>query len=390
MSAPKTVRVRVHEILGPHPVDLEIPLRELNDDHDRLFADIRSHPARGRMLQDLTCQHRRPDPIWLVVAALGPLRWSLRHWPCSGLGGGHKVRGRRAGMSDEHKRQEDYAQRCANDHPRGRGVLEKSLARGTISDVAMYVDDTPVATSEIQLAAEHISDIRRRDTAVVNKGIDPLWFGHTDSRPNWAAEVAWLGANRLEHMRPGGWTVASGHRAIDRWERCGPGADMPCPFQPAGRWCRGVHPVWAPRGGPVDDLIARVLDRDLRRVDVGGRVIVASPADVEAWADHHGDDPSVVAARLAKKARAVDLAAGKQVSHLVRDSAARGIDVPVEDPRQQDTPAAEQPAGAAPPLALFPLGTVDPTTCQWRGCRATRERGYALCRYHRLDVQHPA
>lgn len=384
MTDAKVVQVRVHEILGTEPIDHAISLHGLSDEHDQLLSKIRRHPRRAAMAQDLTCAHLRPEPIMLVVAYLGPRHWSLRHWPRSGLHGGHEVKTRRSGMGDEHKRQEDYTQRCANDHPGGSGVLERSVARGTISDVVMRVNGATIATSEIQLADEHVANIRRRDTAVVNNGIDPLWFGHTDARPGWAPEVAWLGTNRVEHMRPGGWTVASGRRAVE-WERCSPSMPL-CDGVTRSGWCGKRHPVWRPRGGTVDDLIGQVLDRQLRRYDVGQQVIVAAPADVEAWADFYGTDPVDAAARAAAAARKRELAQGKHVTHRpyrpdrpvppVETAASTGEQRPIAEP------AAE--------LTLFPLGTVEPTTCSQRGCHAIRERGYSLCRWHRLDAQHHA
>ena len=119
MSTPKTVRVRVHELYG-QPRDITIDCRSLSDDDDQMLAEIHSKHGGRKVLQDLTCGPLTTHPVWLVV-----VDWSrqsadtpyvLRHWPGSGLKGKHYV-SRRARMSDEHKRQEEYVQRCASEHP---------------------------------------------------------------------------------------------------------------------------------------------------------------------------------------------------------------------------------------------------------------------------------
>jgi hypothetical protein len=324
MAAPKgqpEVRISVHRLFGePRDFTLSYPL---SAEHDEMLAKIHREHGGRQIVQDLTCAAH--GVIWLVVADIpdqrrghGARRWSLRHWPGSGLGGGHYVTRRGRRMSDEHKQWRDYAWRCADDHPKASAVKERSVARGTQSDVAMFgVDGQPVATAELQLSDETETNVFRRDTAVVNRGISPFWFGRTDARPNWAKRVAWLGANRLEHMRPGGWTLASGHRGVT-WERCTPSSPMPCPFSRS--WCGRVHPMWEPRGGIVDDFIDRLLDGDLVRANIGTSVIAATPADVEAWADHFNADPTVAAARAAEAARRTEIRNGKPVLHTARQA----------------------------------------------------------------------
>lgn len=318
------VRVAVHGLFGePRELTLSYPL---SAEHDELLAEIRHRPSgRRKIVQDLTCAPLRTEPIWLVVRNIpdprrgsGARRWSLAHWPGSGLEdrAPHVV----SQMSDEHKQQAQIIARIAHDNGH-TAQLERSVAPGTRSDVAIYgPDGNPVATGEVQLCRGDEPNIIRRDAAPLRRGITPFWIGANDAQPTWWRRVGWVGANRVEHERPGGWTAARGQAVLEP-ERCTPSSRLECPDRRPGRtWCGGWHPLWEPRGGTVDDFVSRVLSRDLVRADVGNRIVFATPADVGKWADMLGADPAVAAARTATAARDAELRNGKPVLHRARQS----------------------------------------------------------------------
>jgi hypothetical protein len=61
------------------------------------------------------------------------------------------------------------------------------------------------------------------------------------------------------------------------------------------------------------------------------------------------------------------------------DGRTRGGEGGDDTPRIQ-IPEQRRPDPSNADLALFPVPTIEPTTCHHRGCKARRERGHALCR----------
>jgi hypothetical protein len=315
------VRITVHRLFGePRDFTLSYPL---DPDHHEMLATIhREFGGRrgrdGQVIED-RMHPRLPRATpgvpggWLTIASIrDPLRgvdarrWRLGHWPGSGPGG-HDVPSR---MSIDHLQSQEYVGLRIDEHGGGfRGVTEKSVAKGTVSDVVAFDrGGSPAATLEIQYSGQSDGRAVRRDRAVERAGIPAAWLGPTDSRPGWAAKVAWLGANRREGMARGSWTVASGRRAIEM-EPCRPGARQDCHF---GRnWCYDEHPLWRPRGGTVDDIVDGIIAGDLRRFDTGKGLVVATPADCQRWIDYCG------APKIARRAAAAAQreAAEKGLSH---------------------------------------------------------------------------
>lgn len=308
-KAQPDVRITVHRLFGePRDFTLGYPLPpEL---HEMLATIYREFNGRGapdgqviedRMHPRLPRATRGVPGGWLTIASIrdpdrGPTarRWRLAHWPGSKIDGRHDVPSR---MTPDHLKGQEYIGLRINEHGSGyHGVPEKSVAKGTISDVVAFDrDGAPSATFEIQYSGLASGRAVRRDKAVERAGIPATWLGSTDSRPEWADRVPWLGANRREGMARGSWTVASGRRAIEM-EPCRPGARQDC--QIGRNWCYDEHPLWQPRGGTVDDIVDGIIAGELQRFDTGKSLVIATPADCQRWIDYYRT-PKV--ARLAEK-----------------------------------------------------------------------------------------
>lgn len=325
------VRITVHRLFGePRDFTLSYPLPP---EHNEMLATIRREfgGRRGRdgqVIED-RMHPRLPRATpgspggWLTIAGIADpfrgadaRRWRLAHWPGSGLPGGHNVPSM---MSTDHLESQEYIHLRIDEHGGGfRGDTEKSVATGTRSDVVAFDSrGQAAATFEIEYKDQAVGLAVRRDRAVERAGIPATWLGKTDSRPAWAAKVAWLGTNRREDgLARGSWTLASGHRAIEM-EWCGPGSRQDCPL---GRnWCGDRHPLWRPRGGTVDNVVDGILGGSLRRFDTGKSVVVATPADCQRWIDYYGTP------RVARRVAQVDRrrAALRTVTHNDRYSEAK-------------------------------------------------------------------
>ena len=312
------VRITIHRWFGePKDFTLRYPLKPA--EHEMLKGIYEEFTGRGgkdgQVIED-RMHPRLPRAVpgrpggWLTLASIRDLnggpnarRWRLAHWRGSGPGT-HLVPAR---MSAAHLAGQEYISLRIDEHGSGyHGVPEKSVTKGTtISDVVAFDrNDNPAATFEIQYSGLVGGRAVRRDRAVERVGIPATWLGATESRPEWAEKVPWLGANRREAMSRGSWTVASGRRVFEM-EPCRPGARRACEF---GRnWCEDSHPLWVPRGGTVDAVVDGVIAGDLQRFDTGKSLIIATPADCQRWIDYY-QTPKV--ARRVKDAKHRRAAAG--------------------------------------------------------------------------------
>ncbi|SNQ46069.1 hypothetical protein FRACA_1240004 [Frankia canadensis] len=177
------------------------------------------------------------------------------------------------GVSDEHKRQQDYLQRSAEDA--GYEAVQEGRLRSSRPDVLITGGLVPVG-AEVQRSRLTKETAARRDSRTRAAGVQTMWLHGNDRPPAWSAAVPSLGTNQLPwsvvHKR-GSWTVASGVGRI---------RPRPCTLEhfgtcPAGhlRHCRGTHPKYSAEpvfgGLTVDRLAELVPERKLLSVRFRGR-----------------------------------------------------------------------------------------------------------------------
>lgn len=320
---PSDVRITLHTP-GVAPLDLTLSY-PLDRNLAALLRTIHEggtgkHTLECRMhddspaLRDLRQADGRVHGIWLYLrtnphAARGDFPLLLCHWPGSGIRGDHTVPSL---MTTEHRRRQEYI--ALRGQAAGYHVdLEKSLARGTRSDVVIVGDNTMAA--EVQQSAITLPTVLRRDRAAARAGATPAWFADT-KKPGYAFKVAHVETNERHGMHPRTWTVSTGPRRIEH-EKCRAGADRPCPN---GRnWCGDWHPIWVPMPRlTVDDVVERVPAGALVRFNTGTRqgTILTSPVDRELWLYDHPE----VAPAARRPGRRGDAEQG--VSHAYQTEAA--------------------------------------------------------------------
>jgi len=291
---PPEVRITLHTP-GVQPLDLALSypldphlaalLRTIHESGDvKHVLECRMHDdAPG--LRDFRQADGRVHGIWLYLrtnpnAAKGDFPLVLCHWPGSGIRGNHAVP---SPMTAEHRRRQEYI--ALRGQASGYHVdLEKSLARGTRSDVVIVGDTT--MTAEVQQSGITLPTVLRRDRAAARAGATPAWFADVKN-PGYAFQVAHVETNERHGMHPRMWTVSTGPRRIEQ-EKCRPGTDRPCPK--TRNWCGDWHPIWTPIPQlTVDDVVERVPAAELVRfhTGTGQGTILCSPADRDLWLQDH-------------------------------------------------------------------------------------------------------
>lgn len=239
-------------------------------------------------LRDLRDADGRVRGAWLYLARFPGTRdrLLLKHWPGGPVTGSHAVP---SPMTTEHRRRQEYV--ALRGQAAGYEVeLEKSLARGTVSDVV--VRGTAVLAAEVQQTGIALSKVIRRDQRTVTAGAAPVWF--SDLRdPHYAFRVAHVETNVRDGMSPRTWRVVTGTRQLER-ERCTPSSRWnQCPN--TGRsWCGGWHGLWVPKHGlVVDDVVEQVPAGALVRLDTGTRqgVVLVTPPDRDEWMHSYAPAP---------------------------------------------------------------------------------------------------
>lgn len=291
-APPPEVRITL-TVHGFHPLDLSLSY-PLDPQHEQLLRclheggndkgvlECRMHDDDPR-LRDLRQDDGRVHGAWLYLrtnphAASGTFDLSLCHWPNSIASGSHAVP---SPMTPEHRRRQEYV--ALRGSAAGYDVeLEKSLARGTRSDV--IVKGSEVLAAEIQQSGLSVSTVMRRDTLAAATGAVPTWFADTKNPP-WARRrrVAHIETNERRGMDPGAWTVTTGPRALEH-EKCVPGSRIDCPD---GRnWCGKYHQIWVPMTGiTVDHIVELIPDGGLVRLQTGTRqgTVLVRPQDRDEW-----------------------------------------------------------------------------------------------------------
>jgi hypothetical protein len=138
--------------------------------------------------------HIEPPPAAPVLTCLGNLepmyiyrhgtgRYFARHYP----GGNPDQHGHRiATMSDEHRRQAEYAQRAASEHGFD-ATLEKSTGKGTRLDVAVFGENN--IGFEIQRSALSRAKAKSRAAKSFTAGFATAWVTDRERDPDWADHV---------------------------------------------------------------------------------------------------------------------------------------------------------------------------------------------------------
>lgn len=295
---PRDVRVTVYL---PGMLAQDLTLRyPLHPEHDAL---LRSIYEDGRVEGVIECRMHDEDPglwdrrdtdgrvrgAWLYLrrnpyAAPNAFPLLLCHWPNSFVRGTHTVP---SPMTSEHRRRQEYIARRGS--AAGYEVaLEKSLARGTRSDVVVKGDVMTLA-AEVQQTGITLGDVLRRTDKAISVGATPTWFAD-HKNPPWAFRVPHVETNERLGMNPGTWTVATGPRMLES-ERCQPGARVNCP---RGRnWCGRTHLLWVPMlRVTVDAVVEMVPAGGLVRVvtGTGQGTILARPRDRDSWWEEHPPD----------------------------------------------------------------------------------------------------
>jgi hypothetical protein len=170
---------------------------DLADLPSGLYAEIVS--LHGRI---------EPPPAKPVLTCLGNLepmyvyrhetgRYFARHYP----GGNPDQHGHRiVTMSDEHRRQAEYAQRAASEHG-FEASLEKSTGKGTRLDVAVFGENN--IGFEIQRSALSRAKAKSRAAKSFTAGFATAWVTDRERDPDWADHVP---TARL--ITRGGWDEA--------------------------------------------------------------------------------------------------------------------------------------------------------------------------------------
>lgn len=205
---------------------------------------------------------------------------SLCHWPKTIVSGSHAVS---SPMTAEHRRRQEYIADRGSDA--GYSVeLEKSLARGTRSDVVVTGSETLAA--EVQQSHISVATLLRRDKIAVAVGAVPAWIADA-KLPPWGFRVAHVETNERFGMNRGQWTVSTGPRTIEH-EKCRPGARIKCPN---GRnWCGKYHLTWVPMQGlTIDHIVEQVPGGGLVRLRTGTKqgTILTRPEDRAMWLNEH-------------------------------------------------------------------------------------------------------
>lgn len=291
-SAPQPdIHITLHSDTGPprditfsYPLDpgYEGLLRGIRDNGNRPgLIECRMHD-NDPTLADLRSADGRLHGAWLGVAKWpnSDTRLALRHWPSGPVAGlpPHPVPGR---MSDEHRWKQDYIYACGdrNGYP---SSTEERVSSGRKIDVAVVGTAAKMA-SEVQVSPISRATVVKRTKEDVAAGYVSVWFpGHAN--PDYRFRVPCIETNRLEHLKPGGWTVTTGPRMLEH-ERCNASSRIPCPDRRSG-WCGGWHHMWVPMPGlAVDDVVEKVPAGTLVQLDTATAqgVILTTPADRDTF-----------------------------------------------------------------------------------------------------------
>jgi hypothetical protein len=126
------------------------------------------------------------EPMYLVRSQSG--RYFARHYPGSSTDGHvHPI----STMSDEHRRQTEYAERAARHHGLDTS-REKSTGNGTRLDLA--ISGTVNVGVEIQRSALSRTAAKSRTMRSFDAGWPTAWISDSETDPDWADHVptAWL------------------------------------------------------------------------------------------------------------------------------------------------------------------------------------------------------
>lgn len=177
------------------------------------------------------------------------------------------------GMSDQHRWQQDYYSRAAQDA--GHEVHQEYItATGVRVDVLMRgAVDVGI---EVQHSDLSVPKVRNRNRKAVAAGITSIWSADR-ANPPFAFKVPHVETNQLPHgnIPRGRWTVTTGPRTLRSVTCSARNSDLlsRCVKPRARNWCGEAHPVWEPKFGVVVDDIAELapagelvaLDTDTRQ-----------------------------------------------------------------------------------------------------------------------------
>lgn len=183
------------------------------------------------------------------------------HWPNSGLAGTHQIY--HYGVSDEHKRQVEYA-RQAGEAAGFRAEVEVPLRAEGSSRVLVRPDAIIYGSQvnmgvEVQRSALSPQAAKARTTKAWRLGVKSVWFSDNRSKPAWGWKVPGV---RMMDMpwdtlpRRRSVTVVSGVRVV-KAIRCRDMRNGQCPNHRYG--CSAWHPDHEPRPETLVDDLAELM-----------------------------------------------------------------------------------------------------------------------------------
>lgn len=270
--------------IGPHLDHVAAKILEEIHGHCRAgVLECREHDKHPAFAAHRD-EHGRVHKAWCYVQKRNG-KWVICHHR-DGIAGGLGAHEVPAGMSDQHRWQQDYYQRAAQDA--GHHV-EQEFVTTTDVRVDVLIRGAIDVGIEVQHSALSLPKVRARTRAAGSAGITAIWSADRDN-PDFAFKVPHVETNQLPHgLAPrGSWTVTTGPRSLRVVACTARNTDLlpKCTKPRARNWCGEDHAVWRPMHGViVDHIAARAPAGELVALDTRTRqgVILVSPSDRDAY-----------------------------------------------------------------------------------------------------------
>lgn len=243
---------------------------------DRLYQDCAAGVLECRehdddpACRDYRGADGRVHGAWLYLQKRDNGRLLLACHHPAGLGGRLPPHTIHLGMSDQHRWQQDYLCRAAEDA--GFTADQEVAINGTRLDVCVTGPRGAVGI-EVQHSHLAVGKVRSRDRKAAKARVPLAWSA--DHHADWMTKVPSWSVNVLPdgHRPRGSWRAVSGERTLHPTRCAARNDDLLIGALPhrRGRFCDQWHAIWRPAGGRVvDDMVERFTTGDIVRLDVTG------------------------------------------------------------------------------------------------------------------------